>query len=158
MLVRVPVAIPSRVVGIEIELAVPGRERRVHARPEGRGRGRRRGTRRECRVPDQPRELDGVALNDEHAGVTRAIEGAELEATRWLRDLAQPVDRALDLPAQSPSSTVERIDQCVADELGDQDDGQIASETVAMSTPAAAAARPRRVESLRQTLATKLRL
>lgn len=101
----------------------------------------------------EPGERDPIFLQEDYAGVSRAVDGAELEALGWLRDLAQPFEHSIDLLTHPTPLAVECANQRVADDVGNYSDFQKrASVTTEIRSPATAAEIPRRVESFSQTL------
>lgn len=70
-------------------------------------------------MTDEPGEHDAVALHDDRARVTGAIDGAQLETAWRFRDFAQPLAEPFGLLIEASPVPVERADQLVTDELGD---------------------------------------
>lgn len=70
-------------------------------------------------MADEPGEHDAVALHDDRARVTGAIDGAQLETAWRLRDFAQPLAKPLGLLVEASTVPVERADQLLTDEFGD---------------------------------------
>jgi hypothetical protein len=113
-------------------------ERRVRGTLVGR---RALGTRPRCSGLPCGKHHDGpVAIDDDDAGEEGAIRALELDARRWPRHLAEPVDERLSA-GRAARATTDFFEDDLADELR-YEEGQIASEIAATSRPATAAAAP----------------
>ena len=82
-----------------------------------------------------------VVLDEDDAAVLDAVLGDEPDAAWWTCDLGDPLGHDAEPGAFLVHGAEEHIDECVAEAVHESD-GQMASLTAAISTPAAAAATP----------------
>ena len=105
-------------------------------------------------LPNGEQHHQSIPFEHADAGELASVDTSKFDSRRRLSSVAKPLSDSFEVAREIVLVTVEELGDRIAEQVSQERDGQIASLTMEMSTPATAAAKPFRVVSHRATRPT----